>query len=562
MNHIDITKVPFTRYGCRLSVTTVSSTSPLRVVNVHQMFGEDQALMVDFTRGGRPVDYLVTATPSAITVASDAGRARLFVQSDDGLAIESDGLEVELLALDSKRDVRKPSPLAEIPIITAQSTDTRKVIDIRCGDLATLDVLRGKADVRTDRVTISPDCGRSLSLLRIGRSVPEGVPTIDVEPGIAESAAEWEAFLAKMPPAPEDRRKQAEAAWHVLWSSFIRAGGVLPYDSMFVNKDFMNGVWSWDHCFHALGIARADFGAAIEQFLLPFALQDGEGKLPDVWKSPDVVFWGILKPPVHGWCLMRLMEMGDIDRATLERIYGHLVRWTEFWFSHRDDDGDGVPNYSANGCDSGMDNATVFDSGARMECPDLSAYLVLQMKALAVVARKLGDDAAAMTWDERAERLLAALYEHCWRGDRFVCVTSGTHEFDAAPTALLPLMPIALGELLDKDKFELCVAELERRFLTPYGIASEDPKSPKYEIDSYWRGPIWASSTCLIVDGLRRGGREDLAKEIARRYCDMMRYPAGGTFECHDALNGSGLRAPGFSWTAAVSLYFMWEYLA
>ena len=258
----------------------------------------------------------------------------------------------------------------------------------------------------------------------------------------------------------------------------------------------------------------------------------------------------------------KLMEMGEIERPMLERIYGYLEKWTAFWFNERDDDGDGVPNYSEDGCDSGMDNSTVFDVKARLETPDLSAYLVIQMKALAIVARRLGNEQAARNWDARAAQLLSQLYEHCWKGDRFVCVTSGMHEFDPNPTALLPLMPIVLGEYLEADKFSKCVEQLESRFVTPYGIASEDPNGGKYVTDSYWRGPIWASSTCLIVDGLRRGGREDLAKEIARRYCDMIKYKAGGTFENHDALNGVGLCAPGFSWTAAVSLYFMTEYLA
>ena len=560
---IDITKTPFSRYGSWISVTTVSHTSPLRITNVHQMFGEDQALMLDFTHGGEPVYFSIQASPAAITVTSDFGSARLYMKGDDGLVVESEGLDLEFLALDSEGERRKPGPLSQIVYKDSGSGAAgRKVIDIRRGDLATFDVIRGKLDagVSALRYPATGD-GKTVVLLRIGKSVPDGTPTVDVEADISDSAEQWNAFLAKMPPVPPDRRKEAEAAWHVVWCSFVRAEGCLPYDAMLVNKDFMNGVWSWDHCFHALAVARGDFRAGLEQFLLPFALQNEQGKLPDVWRAPDVVFWGITKPPVHGWCLLKLMELGDIELPMLEKIYSYLVNWTGFWFAERDEDGDGVPNYTEDGCDSGMDNATVFDVKARLETPDLSAYLVLQMKTLAVLDRKLGREDDAKAWEARAEKLLLDLYDHCWKGDRFVCVTNGTHDYDPEPTALLPLMPIVLGELLDKDKFDKTVALLESKFMTAYGVASEDPKSKKYEVDSYWRGPIWASSTHLIVDGLRRGGREDLAREIARRYCDMVKYAAGGNYENHDALNGTGLRSTGFSWTSAVNLVFMWEYL-
>ena len=37
-------------------------------------------------------------------------------------------------------------------------------------------------------------------------------------------------------------------------------------------------------------------------------------------------------------------------------------------------------------------------------------------------------------------------------------------------------------------------------FLTENGLATEMPKSNKYESNGYWRGPIWAPTTYLLVD--------------------------------------------------------------
>jgi len=64
-------------------------------------------------------------------------------------------------------------------------------------------------------------------------------------------------------------------------------------------------------------------------------------------------------------------------------------------------------------------------------------------------------------------------------------------------------------------------ATLARRIeahLTPYGIATELPSSEHNRSDGYRRGPIWAPSTVLIEDGLRRAGFTPLADQISSRF--------------------------------------------
>jgi hypothetical protein len=66
--------------------------------------------------------------------------------------------------------------------------------------------------------------------------------------------------------------------------------------------------------------------------------------------------------------------------------------------------------------------------------------------------------------------------------------------------------------------------------------------------------------TYLLADGLKRGGRADLAHEIAKRFCNLVAQ-AGGHYENYDSLSGKGLRCRGFAWTSAVDLLFMNEFL-
>lgn len=253
------------------------------------------------------------------------------------------------------------------------------------------------------------------------------------------------------------------------------------------------------------------------------------------------------------------MDAFKFERDELKKVYNGLERLTMWWMNYSDSDGDGIPEYPQ-GCDSGWDNSTIFDQGFYVESPDLSAYLVLQMKTLARIASELGMEAESKQWQLLSGELLERLYEHSWVGDRFVAKLSGLHEYDPEPTSLLALLPIVLGEHLDAEKMDALVKLLEKDFLTENGPATEAPSSALYLSDGYWRGPIWAPSTCLIVDGLHRGGYEILAKKIARSFCEMAEKKAEGQYENFDAVTGKGLRAPGYTWTSSVYMLFRWWY--
>ena len=93
-----------------------------------------------------------------------------------------------------------------------------------------------------------------------------------------------------------------------------------------------------------------------------------------------------------------------------------------------------------------------------------------------------------------------------------------------------------------------------RRHLTRWGLATENPQSPRYIADGYWRGPIWAPPTLLICDGLKRMGEDELAQEIAFKFCELV--AQGGMAENFDALSGKPLRDRAYTWTAAAYLVF------
>lgn len=364
----------------------------------------------------------------------------------------------------------------------------------------------------------------------------------------------WQEWLGKMPVVPPDYREAAEQAWYLLWSSEVAPSGILTRPAVLMSKYWMNSIWSWDNCFNALALARANPELAWAQLLLFFEHLDPGGIAPDQINDLYEHFC-FTKPPIQGWTVMKLIDMlgADASRPYLVQLFEPMARLTEWWYKMRDFDDDGVCQYH-HGNDSGWDNATAFDGGYPAESPDLAAHLALQCEGLAKMANVLGRTDEAVAWDERARLQVQKLLAHSLRGGRFVTLQDGSH--DHTPSlSLLNFIPLELGSRLPREVFSLHAAELQPGglWLTDHGLATEAPSSPKYDPNGYWRGPIWGPSTMLIFDGLAQGGEAALARTIAQRFCDMcVRSP--GFWENYDALTGKGLDCPGYTWTAACFL--------
>ncbi|WP_250032635.1 amylo-alpha-1,6-glucosidase [Paractinoplanes maris] len=342
----------------------------------------------------------------------------------------------------------------------------------------------------------------------------------------------------------------AELAAYVLWSATVAPAGFLARPAVLMSKHWMDKVWSWDHCFNALALAAGDPELAWHQFHLPFDHQEPTGALPDSVTHSEVLF-NFVKPPVHGWAFARLRrELGrPLSRDELTFTYQRLSRWTTFWLTQRRVPGQVLPHYQ-HGNDSGWDNATTFDAGRTLETADLAAFLILQLRELAALATELGEPTAAADWQTTADRLRAELVSALWDDGRFVARDARTGQVSAG-RSLLALVPIVLGDDLPAEVHTALAAGLEDH-LTTYGLATEPPGSPHYTADGYWRGPIWAPSTILIEDGLRRAGHTGLADTVSERFRALCE--KSGFAENFDAETGAGLRDRAYTWTAAAYL--------
>lgn len=364
----------------------------------------------------------------------------------------------------------------------------------------------------------------------------------------------FESFLTNLPAVPPRYRSARELAGYILWSAMVNPQGHYRRPAILMSKNRMSSVWSWDHCFNAMALAKAHPALAWDQMQVMFDLQDAHGALPDC-VSTERIIWTCCKPPVHGWALRRMLEANPkvASRRQLAAFYPQLAAWTNWWLNSRDDDGDGICQYH-HGNDSGWDNATCFAVDMPVEGPDLAAFLITQMDTLALLARRLGRAAEAKRWTQRGDRMLQDLLRHCWRGDRFVAMQSGSHRSPDKGDSLIPFTPLLLGRRLPAEITRTLVTRLFEpdRFLTAHGLATENLKSPLYEQNGWWRGGIWAPPTHMIYDGLRQLGEDDHAREVARRFCETCR--TSGFAENFNALTGEPVGDKAYTWTASVFL--------
>ena len=546
----DIRDIPFSHLGSWLALSPVTGNAR-RAEDVHLVSHRQGMHAVLRLRPG--TETRIEATPSLLSWVAAAGpRIDAAYESPDTLRLRGDGLKLRISAAASELTPFSGTYLYRDPVdgssvFTSYETGRRYRVTVLSGSVSVEGDQALGASARAI-TTISPTWEIAIEEYRAGRAPYTLSDSFDeVERRAARVFAQYADHIA---PWRGTGTPAAELAAYVLWSATVSPSGYLARPAVLMSKHWMDKVWSWDHCFNAIALADGDPDLAWHQFRLPFDHQDDSGALPDSVTHSEVLY-NYVKPPIHGWALGRMRERAAArldGAASAKEIYAALESWTEYWLGRRAP-GSPLPHYH-HGNDSGWDNATTFDQARVVETADLSAFLILQMHQLATLAADLGDAAAGDRWKTEAETLLAALLDLLWTGERFAArlVESGTLR---TSESLLDLMPIVLGEYLPDHVHTKLAARIARQ-LTEHGPATEHPDSPEYAADGYWRGPIWAPSTLLIEDGLRRAGHIEPADEISLRFRALCEN--SGFAENFDARTGAGQRDRAYTWTASVYL--------
>lgn len=406
------------------------------------------------------------------------------------------------------------------------------------------------------KLAIGGENGFLCVIKEIPKEWDQVVPVFDFEKAKAETEKDFLAFYHKMPELSAEYEEIGYMAAFLNWSSIVAPEGFLKREAMYMSKNWMTNVWSWDHCFNAIALTYGNPEFAWDTYMIMSDFQDKSGRLPDSVSDVKVI-WNYCKPPVHGWALRKMMEHMELSEEQLAEAYSFLEKWTGWWMKYRRFDG---LYYYNHGNDSGWDNSTAFSEMPPVATPELQADMIVQMRVLASLAKKLGKDSETEKWTGEADAHKALFLEKCFRNNLPVAIQCSTGKI-VENRSLLPYEILVLGMDLPEEIRNACMKVLKSdEYFTEYGFATESPKSDLYRDDGYWRGPIWAPSTLLLVDGLDKCGEKELAKETAKRFLKLAK--KSGFAENYNALTGEGLRDKAYTWTASVAVILAKEYLS
>lgn len=565
---IDVSQVPFSMRGSYMAICLCQSqiwnsdSSGLYLRNIHGD-GEPNRQVCRFipTWEGQDVPFSTEARPALLQLITSYGVIEIcFANPETILVRGSSGMGLRLDQIHDGLTHNYIHPVGNTYILNVLKNYCR--YSITCN--------RGECSIRQDtfpqpngmfagpcEMMFAGSDGFEFSLREISQEHGEEISPFDFDCCVEQNDSAFSSFYKTMPSVPDEYTETAQLASYVNWASLVRPCGLFKREAMLMSKNWMTNVWTWDPCFNAIALAYGNPSAAWDQFMIMFDQQDSSGRLPDCINDMRVQY-NFCKPPIHGWALGKLMEIMPLTHIQMEDAYTKLAALTEFWLNYRDSDNDGICEYY-HGNDSGWDNSTAFKELPPVELPDLNAFLIVQMDVLSNLAKKLGRYNASSMWATRADCMMNAFLTHCFDEDGVpIAVKSGSH-LRVENDSLILYMPVILGKRLPKKNRNKLIQILSsERFLTPYGLATESPHSPEYRADGYWRGPIWAPSTMLLVDGLHRCGATELACEIAKRFGKLAQ--KSGFAENYDALTGEGLRDRAYTWTSSAFLIMMHEY--
>ena len=194
---------------------------------------------------------------------------------------------------------------------------------------------------------------------------------------------------------------------------------------------------------------------------------------------------------------------------------------------------------------------------------DISPFLVADIGFNAILQRADQDlqfllaatgDVAGAAEVATMEQKTAAAIAQCWHEEDgfFYGVDTRTTTTIRKPgiAGLLPLFADAAVAARHPRLVERLESWLAR---VAYGVPSFEPGRPEFEPQRYWRGPVWLIVNWMLIDGLQRSGRLDLAARI--RSDSLALVERAGFAEYFNPLTAEPLGGPAFSWTAAMYLH-------
>ncbi|HEX8554169.1 MAG TPA: trehalase family glycosidase [Sphingomonas sp.] len=379
----------------------------------------------------------------------------------------------------------------------------------------------------------------------------------------------------------------------------VRGGPEDPYfRKPFTDAAFSSNIFYWDTCFIAT-YAKYHLGVlpienALDNF---YRFQDADGFICREYTKQGKPFWSkdhpvATNPPLLAFAELEVYQQSR-DRDRLVRVYPQLKRHFDWLVAaFRMDDG----LFISDGLGSGMDNIPRYPIGWKDDeqgiplvqlfpqiynhdtldsrwnrqgrSVDMSAQMALFALNMKTIARLIGQSRDVAGYDRLHRSIKVAVNARCWDE-----ATGFYYDLGYGKPIMrkhIGMFWTLIADLVPKQRLARMIAHLTdpasfwRR--TPVATFPADQRGfdPK---GGYWLGGIWAPTNYMIIRGLERVGRGDVAERLARQfYWSVARvFEQTDTFwenYAPDVLERGNASKPDFcGWTALAPITLWHEYI-
>ncbi|RYG21192.1 hypothetical protein EON82_19255 [bacterium] len=370
---------------------------------------------------------------------------------------------------------------------------------------------------------------------------------------------DWSAFYAKEVPAFTSSDKKLDELYAFRWFllHFSRAGGdlgLLKYPVVLEGRQAFQ-----TYCCYSAPFMAFDLNWATDP-------QYGYGQIANmgVVAFPDGRFPWYATPQTNRIPIQHASETGqsalpwaawrhyEVHRRKdlIAGVYSAMKADVDWWIRDRDKDGNGLFTIDDQ-METGMDDLDRRWKGAKpkqYEAMDATAYAVLNLRAVANMARVLGDSSSAAKYSAYADKATRAMETVLWDPSlgRYRDRSPDTGELSDY-NAITIFYPLFAGTTT-RDHLEVVRRYLlnSKEYWTKHPVPAVSQSDPEYDTEKrYWAGPTWPATNSHVVEGLastaKRLDRSLLpqAAELFRRAVALHLQPRPDFYEHYNSQTGA-----------------------
>ena len=348
-----------------------------------------------------------------------------------------------------------------------------------------------------------------------------------------------------------------------------KANGVLPHDYIVPNGVYEEQ-WDWDAFFvglHLISANRAD-GIYLKNWCLNFLqFTEPDGQTPGgirPWAGRDARLYHV-KPLMGQAAYYASIAIGDFGWVI--PVWGKMKSCLTYRERKMSDSATGLVKWW-DSMESGADNnaSLVRRFHNSMAGADVNGFTVLDYRAGALVAGRIGQTADADAFLAKARCLTEAVNTHLWDPSAGTFFTYDTVEKTLIRCTTYSNMVALWARIAPRERGRQMIERYvldAHKLWAPHGVRSLAADEPLYNNAnvlkpySNWQGPIWPHANWMVMHALLHYGYADAALELAARITrlcldDLARN--GMMHENYDADTGAPLAAPDFiSWNLLVA---------